>query len=96
MYWDIVEARVIQPSIEPWTIALRFGDDLQGKVRFAPSFFEGIFSHLLDPAQFAQISIEHGALTWPGGLDLAPDALHDLLRTTGECELTGSRARVTA
>ena len=92
MYWDIVEANVV----EPWTLSIRFADGLQGSVRFDPSFFEGVFTPLRDPAQFAQVSLTFGALTWPGDLDLAPDALYQQVRKTGDCLLTGSSASVSA
>jgi hypothetical protein len=29
------------------------------------------------------VTIEHGAVTWPGELDLAPDAMHDAIRQHG-------------
>jgi Protein of unknown function (DUF2442) len=36
----------------------------------------GVFAPLSDPARFAEVSLEYGAVTWPGGVDLAPDAMH--------------------
>lgn len=40
----------------------------------------GVFSVLTDPALFAQAHVVHGAVTWPGDIDLAPDALYAQVR----------------
>ncbi|ABM60686.1 conserved hypothetical protein [Verminephrobacter eiseniae EF01-2] len=34
-----------------------------------------VFSALADPAPFEQVFVEHGAVIWPGGIDVAPDAV---------------------
>ena len=39
---------------------------------------------LKDPAFFARVLVELGALTWPNGYDLDPIALHDRMATAGE------------
>ena len=44
------------------------------------SYNAGIFAALPDPAVFAQATAEHGVVTWPGELDLAPDAMYDAIR----------------
>jgi len=31
---------------------------------------------LTDLALFEQVFVEHGAVTWPGEIDLAPDAMY--------------------
>jgi Protein of unknown function (DUF2442) len=36
----------------------------------------GVFKPLAAPALFAQVFVEHGAVTWPGEIDLAPDAIY--------------------
>jgi uncharacterized protein DUF2442 len=38
---------------------------------------------LKDPAYFARIFIEDGALTWPNGYDWDPIALHDEMKQAG-------------
>lgn len=43
----------------------------------------GVFAELADPARFAQAYVEYGAVTWPGGPDLAPDAMYAELKETG-------------
>ncbi len=39
---------------------------------------------LKDPAFFARVFVELGALTWPNGFDLDPIALHDRMADAGE------------
>jgi len=38
---------------------------------------------LRDPAEFAKARIDMGAVTWPNGADLAPDAMYDAIRSQG-------------
>ena len=39
---------------------------------------------LKDPAFFARVFVELGALTWPNGFDLDPIALYDRMSAAGE------------
>ena len=39
---------------------------------------------LKDPAFFARVFVELGALTWPNGFDLDPIALHDRMAAAGD------------
>ncbi len=78
-YWRVSEVRVI----EDYAVWVRFKDGLEGVVRFLPGFFRGVFSHLNDPAQFRQVTVVGGAVTWPGELDLAPDAMHEEIKQRG-------------
>jgi hypothetical protein len=43
----------------------------------------GVFEALRDPAFFARAYLDCGAVTWPNGADLAPDAMHKAIRDTG-------------
>ena len=36
----------------------------------------GVLSPLTDPGFFEQVFIDHGAVAWPGDIDLAPDAMY--------------------
>ncbi len=78
-YWRVNEVRVI----DDYAVWVRFVDGLEGVVRFLPGFFRGVFSHLIDPAQFRQVTVVGGAVTWPGDLDLAPDAMHEEIKRHG-------------
>jgi hypothetical protein len=45
-------------------------------VYFKLSHLTGVFESLKDEKYFNQIYLDHGVVTWPGKLDLAPDATH--------------------
>ena len=55
--------------------------DLKGLIK---STSAGVFSSLRDPAVFALVRVELGAVTWPGEIDLAPDAMYEEIRNRGE------------
>jgi uncharacterized membrane protein len=58
--------------------------DLSGMVQSPQA---GIFAALADPALFAQVRLDYGAVTWPGDLDLAPDAMYTAIQERGEWRL---------
>jgi hypothetical protein len=45
---------------------------------------QSILAQKKDPAFFARVFVELGALTWPNGYDLDPIALHDRMAAAGE------------
>ena len=79
----------IQPRM-PWRVAtvealpdfrlhVRFVDGTEGMVDLTALVHSpgaGVFASLADSALFAQVFVEHGAVTWPGEIDLAPDAMY--------------------
>ena len=79
----------IQPRM-PWRVTavqalpgyrlfVRFVDGTQGFTDLSPLVHApnaGVFAALTDPALFEQVFVEHGAVTWPGEIDLAPDAMY--------------------
>ena len=80
MYWDIVSVAVTNKH----TLQVSFKDGLKGELEFKDSFFEGVFSDLTYEENFNQVTIEHGAITWPGERDLAPDAMHHEIKKNGK------------
>jgi hypothetical protein len=42
-----------------------------------------LFEPLRDPALFAEARVVLGAVQWPNGGDLAPDAMYDEIRANG-------------
>ena len=80
MDYDVVD---VQP-VMPMALQVRFADGTAGLVRFEPSHLTGVFETLKDPIVFAQARIEAGAVTWPGNLDLAPDAMYAEIKSHGE------------
>ena len=76
MYWDVVEVQG-EPD---WTLVLRFADGLAGRVRLPQDLFTGVLTPLLDPAVFSRVFVDHGAVAWPGEIDLAPETLYEQVR----------------
>lgn len=87
----------VTPSQAPWRVAavqalpgwrlqVRFNDGLEGTVEMerevhAPD--AGVFAALADPAVFNAAAVIFGAVTWPGEIDLAPDAMHAEIKANG-------------
>ncbi len=83
----------IRPRM-PWRLAavealpnfrlhVRFVDGTEGTVdlnTLVHSPGAGVFASLADSALFDQVFVEHGAVTWPGEIDLAPDAMYAELK----------------
>ena len=79
MYWDVVEVK----PLEALGLFVRFTDGLTGEVRFKPEHLSGVFEPLKDPAYFKQVYVDHGAVAWPGQIDLAPDAMYQEIKANG-------------
>jgi hypothetical protein len=67
---------------------VRFLDGSSGEVDMAhmlasPQTDGTVFEPLRDLAVFSEARIVLGAVTWPNGADLAPDAMHDEIRARG-------------
>jgi hypothetical protein len=61
---------------------VQFEDGTKGIVDMA-SFLKrdcGVFKVLRNVEVFETVHVEHGAVTWPDELDLAPDRMHDELQ----------------
>ncbi|HEX2200843.1 MAG TPA: IS66 family insertion sequence element accessory protein TnpB [Gammaproteobacteria bacterium] len=52
-----------------------------------PSPNAGVFAALRDEMLFRQVRLELGAVTWPGEIGLAPDAMYAAIRQTGRWAL---------
>jgi len=73
-------------ALEGFVLAIRFLDGLEGKADLSAliaSPMAGVFAELRDHALFAQAGIEGGVVTWPNGLDLAPDAMYRAIQQSG-------------
>jgi hypothetical protein len=65
-----------------------FVDGTAGEVQMKtflsePNVHGTIFEPLRDPAIFIQAQVVLGAVLWPNGADLAPDAMYDAIRERG-------------
>ena len=63
-----------------YRLLVEFEDGVKGEVDLSGRLFGPVFEPLKDPAFFARVSVdEFGAVAWPNGADLAPDALYEKL-----------------
>ncbi len=72
MYWDVVE---VTPEPDH-SLLVRFRDGLIGRVCLRQEDLTGALAPLRDLHFFQQVFIDHGAVAWPGDIDLAPDAMY--------------------
>ncbi|HEY7730513.1 MAG TPA: DUF2442 domain-containing protein [Gaiellaceae bacterium] len=59
-------------------LRLTFEDGTVGDVDLSERKWRGVFEPLRDPAYFARVSVdpEAGTITWPNGVDMAPEPLY--------------------
>ncbi len=93
----VSEVPAIRPA-SPWRVAsvealpgyrisVRCLDGAEGIVdlsRLVHSPSAGVFAKLSDSSLFAQAGVEYGVVTWPGEIDLAPDAMYREIKASGE------------
>lgn len=82
MRWRVNAVNVLPD----FRLHVRFVDGTEGVVdmkSLVHSPGAGVFAVLADPAIFAQVFVEHGAVTWPGEIDLAPDAMYTEIQKAG-------------
>jgi hypothetical protein len=62
---------------EGYTLRVLFDDGKSGEIDLSARLFGPVFEPLRDPLLFAQVRVDdYGAVCWPNGADLAPDALY--------------------
>ena len=77
-------------SLPGWRLRVRFNDGLEGIVEMEREMHApdaGVFAELLDPGRFAAVHVAFGVVTWPGEIDLAPDAMHAEIKAHGRWQL---------
>jgi hypothetical protein len=68
-------------ALSGYRLYLEFEDGVSGEVDLSDRIFGPVFEPLKDEKMFARVEIdEFGAVCWPNGADLAPDALYKTLR----------------
>lgn len=89
--WSIVRFRLLSN----YQVEVAFADGTSGITDLSPRLSQGSlgdgFDPLCDQELFSQAYLEHGALTWPGGINLAPDAMYQRIRASGICTLAAKR-----
>ena len=80
--WRVAEVE----ALPCFRLRVRFNDGTAGVVdmaSFVKSESAGIFAGLRNENLFRQVKLSLGAVTWPGDLDLAPDAMHRGIKERG-------------
>ncbi len=75
MPWRVHAVRVL-PG---YRLDVTFVDGTRGETDLSALIHSedaGVFASLRDPALFSRARVVYGAVTWPGEIDLAPDALY--------------------
>lgn len=74
MLYRIVAVKA-RPDYRLW---IRFADGKEGELDLSALVGRGVFSSWEDPAEFEKVYIDEdtGTVAWPGGIDLAPEALY--------------------
>jgi hypothetical protein len=81
--WRVTEVHVLSD----YRLFVGFVDGTTGEIDLSRIIFgdkAGVFAVLRDPTLFAKVYVEGGAVSWPGELDLAPDAMYDEIREKGQ------------
>jgi hypothetical protein len=64
-------------ALSGFRLRVEFDDGTIGEIEMADRLFGPVFEPLRDPHEFAKVYVdEFGAITWPCGADLAPDAVY--------------------
>jgi hypothetical protein len=80
--WRVAEVE----ALPGFRLRVRFNDGAAGFVEmghFIKSDAAGVFAPLRDERVFRQVKVSLGAVSWPGDLDLAPDAMHRAIKEQG-------------
>jgi hypothetical protein len=60
-----------------YKLDIEFTDGASGTIDLSSRLFGPVFEPLRDPVLFAKVQLDaYGAVCWPNGADLAPDALY--------------------
>jgi hypothetical protein len=82
--WRVTSVTILEDT----RLRVTFIDGTAGEVNMrgflaSPTIEGTVFEPLRDPALFAQARVTLGAIEWPNGADLAPDAMYDAIRQHG-------------
>ena len=69
-------------ALEGLRLWLQFSDGLSGEADLAHLGNKGVFQRWNLPGEFEKVQLDPdaGTVVWPGGLDVAPDALYERVR----------------
>jgi hypothetical protein len=78
-------------SLPGYRLGVRFLDGLEGVVDMSAliaSLDAGVFAALADSEAYSRAFVALGAVCWPGGLDIAPDAIYADIKASNRRECT--------
>src|SRR4029453_4142776 len=76
-----VERVVSVRALPDYRLEVEFTDGTRGVIDCSGELWGPVFEPLRDPARFAEVAIdEFGAVYWPSGADLAPDAMYEEIK----------------
>lgn len=58
-------------------VEVEFEDGTHGMFDFGPYLALPVFKKLNDPFFFSLVKAEHGALSWPSGIDISPERVYE-------------------
>lgn len=65
-----------------YRLHVEFDDGTAGEIDLSDRLFGPVFEPLRDEVEFQKVAVdEFGAIAWPCGADLAPDAIYQKLAT---------------
>jgi hypothetical protein len=73
---DRIPKVVAVEVVPPHALRITFDDGLVRTVDLANDLWGTMFEPLKDPSYFALVTVDHGTVVWPNGLDLDPLVLH--------------------
>jgi len=85
--WRVVTVE----ALDCYRLKVRFVDGTEGTVDmsgFVRNPEAGVFAPLRDELFFRQVRVELGVVTWPGNIDISPDAMHEAIANHGEWVLS--------
>jgi Protein of unknown function (DUF2442) len=80
-------------TLSDYRLRVRFLDGLEGVIDMSALIASpnaGVFAALADSEAFKRAFVALGAVCWPGGLDIAPDAIYARIKASArrECALS--------
>lgn len=60
--------------LDGFALLLTFTNSEQRRMDVRPYLDYPVFERLRDPEFFALVQVDHGTVSWPGGIDLDPDS----------------------